>query len=115
TARWAFPRVIAAQILGRDHGLSVIALATFSHFIYGALAGVAFAFFARPMTTLKGVGYGLFLWWIMQITFVPWLGLADFGLLHGPALAFAALILHLAYGLTLGMLGARDEFKHHNA
>ena len=77
------------------------------------LAGVAFAYFARPMTFAKGVGFGLFLWWVMNITFVPWLGLSDFGLRRGGGFALQTLILHLVYGVTLGALGARDESRHH--
>ena len=108
----SFPRLILEQLLGRQHGVALMLSTMAAHFAYGALAGVVFAYFARPMTFAKGVGFGLFLWWILQITFVPWLGLSDFGLVHGGRFAFATLIDHLAYGVTLGVLGAHDETAH---
>jgi hypothetical protein len=108
----SFPRLIFAQLLNRQHGVALILTAMAAHFAYGALAGLVFAYFARPMTFAKGVGFGLFVWFIMQITFVPWLGLSDFGLMRGGRFAFATLIDHLAYGVTLGVLGAHDETSH---
>ena len=109
----SFPRLIAEHLLGRDHGALPILLGIFGHFVYGAVAGLVFAYFARPMTLLKGIGWGLFLWLVLNITWVPWLGLADFGLMHGRAgLALGTLVLHLVYGVTLGALGAHDESAH---
>jgi hypothetical protein len=112
----AFPRLIGQQIVGREHGALPVLLATFGHFIYGALAGLTFAYFARPMTLAKGIGWGVFLWFVMSITWMPWLGLSDFGLRHGRGgLAIGTLVLHLVYGITLGALGAHDDSEHRAA
>ena len=111
--RASFPRLIVGQVLGRDHGFALGLLSFVATFAFGALAGVVFAYFSRPMTFAKGVGLGIFLWFVTQITFIPWLGLSDFGLVHGGRFAFLSLIVFLAYGGTLGALGARDESQHH--
>jgi hypothetical protein len=112
-----FPGTIMARMLGDGHGAGFGLLAALCYFAYGALAGLAFAYFCRPMTMAKGIGWGLFLWFVMEITFVPWLGFADFGLArrHGGLYALYELLLHLVYGVTLGRLTARDERQHHAA
>ena len=90
-------------------------LSVFGHLGYGMLAGALFACFARPMTLAKGIGYGMFLWFIMQVIWLPWIGWSDFGLAHSPhgGFAFYTLLLHLVYGAALGQLGAHDEVAHH--
>jgi hypothetical protein len=108
-----FPLAIVTHLLGHG-GFGVGLLAALAHLAYGALAGVLFAYFCRPMTLLKGIGFGLFLWWAMQITFIPWLGRSDFGLADGHSSeAFSTLVMHLIYGGALGRLGARDEARQH--
>jgi len=111
--RASFPRLIVGQILSREHGFALGLLSFVGTFVCGSLAGAAFAFFSRPMTFAKGVGFGIFLWFFTQITFIPWLGLSDFGLARGGRFAFLTLLVYVVYGATLGALGARDERKHH--
>lgn len=91
----------------------LVMLAVFGHLAYGALAGLVFAFVARPMTIGRGVAFGFVLWFAMQMTFVPWLGWADFGLAHSRTFAVYALGLHVVYGAALGWLGNRDDVLHH--
>jgi hypothetical protein len=107
-----FPLLIMQQILGTDHGAGLALLTIAGHLGYGALMGLAFAFFARPMTVGKGFGWGLFLWALMQVTFVPWLGWGDFGLARGGGFTVYTLVLHVAYGGVLGWFAARDERVH---
>jgi hypothetical protein len=108
-----YPRLVAAHLLGRTHGAGPILLGMVVHFVYGSLMGLAFAYFSRPMTIAKGVGFGLFFWFVMQVIVLPWLGLSQFGgHTGGVGLASGTLLLHLIYGVTLGFLGARDDNLH---
>jgi hypothetical protein len=110
-----FPELIAGHLIHRTHGALVAVVSVLGHLGYGMLAGALFAAFARPMTLVKGIGYGVLLWFIMQVIFLPWIGWSDFGLAHSPrgGFAFYTLLLHLVYGLALGQLGAHDEVTHH--
>ncbi len=110
TSQGAFPVLIARRVLG-GAGTSLTATA-FAHLGYGAIAGILFAYFTRPMTLLKGIGFATFLWVIMQILWIPSLGWGDFGQIHSHWLALYTLALHLPYGAALGWLGARDDAKH---
>jgi hypothetical protein len=85
------------------------------HFGYGAAAGALFSFLARPMSLGRGLAFGLALWILMQIMFVPLgYGWLEFGLGRGyPWTALVSLLLHLCYGVTLGWLGGRDDLRHH--
>ncbi len=57
------------------------------HFGYGAAAGALFAFLARPMSVGRGLAFGLGLWIVMQMAFVPLTyGWIEFGLGHGLSL-----------------------------
>jgi hypothetical protein len=107
-----WPLLWASRLLGREGGAGVSLLAVAAHLAYGTLMAMVFAYVSRPMTLAKGIAYGLFLWWIMQITFVPWLGWFTFGLRRGPGFALYTLVLHVIYGAVLGQLGARDERVH---
>jgi hypothetical protein len=107
-AAYQVPILVGHRLLGLP-----VAAALVAHLAYGALAGGIFALLAGPMTLGKGIGYGLFLWFTMQITFVPALGWAEFGLRIGPRQAAQALLFHLVYGAALGWLGARDDVAHH--
>ena len=108
-----FPLLLASRLLPHAGRGWLAAATVIGHAGYGALAGLVFAYLARPMSLGKGIGYALFLWFTMQIIFVPWLGWGDFGLLHSSGFALYTLLLHLPYGATLGWLGARDEALHH--
>ena len=110
-----FPELMVGHLIGRTHGAAVWLMSLILHLGYGALAGALYACFARPMTLAKGIGYGLILWFMMQVIFMPWLRWSDFGLAHDPRGGFAlyTCLLHVVYGAVLGKLGARDEVAHH--
>ena len=108
-----FPFLIASRAVVHGSRVWVLPLTILGHFAFGTLAGMVFAYFSRPMTRAKGIGWGALLWFFMQITFVPWIGWMDFGLDRSRGLTFYFLLLHLVYGYTLGSLGARDERAHH--
>jgi uncharacterized protein DUF6789 len=111
---YPFPVLLIRHLLGSGPSTATVTvLALLSHFAYGALAGLAFAFLATPMTVGRGFAYGLILWFAMEITFVPWLGWADLGLWRNVWFAPYTLVLHLVYGGTLGWFGHRYEVAHH--
>lgn len=56
----------------------------------------------RPVTAAKGLGYGVLLWVLMGIVFLPFLGWGLFGTGVTPKIAVATLVLHLLYGGVLG-------------
>ncbi len=82
----------------------IMILAVASHFGYGGFWGAVLAILTRPVTIWKGIGLGIFLWFIMQIVVLPLLGWGFFGVAITPLIAVATLILHLIYGATLGWL-----------
>jgi len=120
-ARPPFPFLFIDHLLPHASGGATAALTVFAHFGFGALLGLLFAYFSEPMTLGKGVGFATLVWAVMQVIFVPWLGWGDFAFIHssafGPVSAWAfiwyTLILHMVYGVTLGVLGARDDRIHH--
>lgn len=57
----------------------------------------------------RGIGLGVFLWLIMQVVVLPFLGWGLFGTAQTPKIAVATLVLHLVYGPTFGWLMGRNE------
>jgi hypothetical protein len=112
-----FPVEFTSRVLPGWGAVPLAIVTTLAHFAYGAAAGALFSFLARPMSVGRGVAFGVALWMVMQICFVPaFLGWMEFGLGRGePWSALFALLLHVVYGGALGWLGARDEREHHAA
>lgn len=112
-----FPLLLTRHIWPSMAPLPIALLTSIVHFGYGAGAAVLFSFLARPMSVGRGFAFGAALWALMQGMFVPGLlgGMEfSFGLGHGHWLFSGyTLALHLSYGVTLGLLGARDESVHH--
>lgn len=103
------PRPIPAAIVGTILGQALprpvlMALAGGSHLAYGGIAGGALATIARPVTVMKGLGWGILLWIVMGVAWLPFLGWGLFGTGISPRVAVATLVLHLIYGVTLGWL-----------
>ena len=113
-ARPPFPYLFVEHLLPHAGRGSTAALTLVSHFAFGGLLGVLFAFFSEPMTLAKGLGFATLVGSAMQVLFVPWLGWGDFGFIHASSSAFIwyTLVLHMIYGVTLGVLGARDDRVH---
>lgn len=87
----------------------MMALAAVLHLGYGGAWGGVLAAVKRPVTLRDGIGLGVFLWLIMQIVALPFLGWGLFGMAHTPMIAVATLILHLVYGGTYGALMDRNR------
>lgn len=90
-------------------GPAVMILGAISHLAYGGFWGAVLAGLTRPVSVWKGLGLGVFLWIIMDIAVLPFLGWGFFGVAITPRIAVATLILHLIYGFTLGLLMDRGQ------
>ncbi len=88
---------------------AIMVLAVTSHLTYGGVAGAVLAALTRPVTVWKALGWGVLLWLVMDAVVLPLLGWGFFGTAITPRIAVATLILHLVYGLTLGLLMDRDK------
>lgn len=107
------PKPIPAAIVGKVFGeampkVVVMILAAASHLAYGGTWGAILAVAARPVTLWKGLGLGVFLWLVMELIVLPWLGWGPFGVAISPRIAIATLVLHLIYGATVGWLMDRN-------
>lgn len=107
------PRPIPVAIVGELLGGGLprplaMALGTGSHLAYGGVAGGVLAVLTRPVTIMKGLGWGVLLWGIMGFTWLPFLGWGVFGTGISPRVAIATLVLHGIYGATLGWLVDRQ-------
>jgi hypothetical protein len=87
----------------------IMLLAALAHLSYGGVSGAILAALTRPVTVWKGLGWGVLLWLIMEVVFLPFLGWGFFGVAITPRIAVATLILHLIYGFTLGLLMDRGQ------
>jgi hypothetical protein len=56
---------------------------------------------------VSGAAYGVVLWLLMDLVWLPYLGWGVFGTAITPAIGGAILLLHLIYGTTLGGLLGR--------
>jgi len=106
------PKPIPAALMGKLLGgampkAALMALAAGSHLAYGGLWGAVLASSTLPVTVGKALGLGVVLWLVMQLVVLPFLGWGPFGFAVTPAIAVATLVLHLVYGLTLGLLADR--------
>ncbi len=97
------PLAIAKGILGSVPQPALMAFAIITHFGYGAFWGVLlFNWLKEQGNIWHGLGCGVFLWLIMELIVLPWLGWGLFGSAITPKIAAATLVLHLIYGGTLG-------------
>lgn len=109
------PKPIPAAIVGKLTGgglprPALMATAVVLHLGYGGVWGGLLATLTRRVTLRHGVALALFLWLIMQVVVLPFLGWGMFGTVHTIRIAAATLVLHLVYGVTLGLLMDRSRF-----
>lgn len=98
------PAALVSHALGRSPGPLLVTLAVTAHLAYGAVAGAVLAGFVRRVTVWRAAGYGVVLWVLMGLVWMPYLGWGLFGAGVTPKIAVATLVLHLVYGVTLGLL-----------
>lgn len=107
------PAPIPVAIMGELSGgalpqPAMMVLGMAAHLAYGGVWGGLLARFTRPVTLGKGVALGGGLWLLMQVAVLPFLGWGLFGTGITPRIAVATLVLHLIYGVALGLLVDRS-------
>lgn len=99
------PVALVAHILGGGLPMpALVALGVLAHLAYGAAGGAILAGLVRHVTPTRALGYAVLLWALMDLVWLPYLGWGLLGTAITPKIALATLILHLLYGLTLGLL-----------
>jgi hypothetical protein len=107
------PVAIAGHLFGQGTPRPLLlAVAILSHLAYGGVWAAILVAVVSRVTVWKSIGWGLFLWLIMQVFFLPWLGWGLLGTAITPRIALATLVLHLVYGATLGWLAVRERAVH---
>ena len=97
------PVALAKWALGGLGQPVLVTIGMILHFLYGALAGAAFALlFRRKLNLWMGWVWAVLLWLGMQLIFLPLLGWGVFGSNVNLRISMATLILHLIYGGVLG-------------
>lgn len=99
------PKPIPLAIIGKLFGsgtplLMILAIA--SHLVYGGIWGAILSAVTKNITIFKGIVLGIFLWLIMQLLVLPFLGWGVFGIEITPKIAVATFVLHLLYGWVFG-------------
>lgn len=99
------PKAIVATILGQDFPTPLIMLlAAGSHLAYGGIWAALLTQVSNRVTIWQGLGLGVFLWLLMQVAALPFIGWGLFGTAITPKIAVATLVLHLIYGGLVGWL-----------
>ncbi|GAA5126549.1 hypothetical protein GCM10025762_54270 [Haloechinothrix salitolerans] len=98
------PAALVAETFGALPESARLVLAVVSHLGYGAVAGAVLAVLVRRVNIRVATGYGAVLWALMGLVWLPYLGWGLFGTAVTPKIAVATLVLHLVYGITLGLL-----------
>lgn len=104
------PAAIVAEITGG--GLprpALMGIAAILHLAYGGFWGGVLTSVSGRVTIWQGLGLGVFLWLIMQLVVLPFVGWGVFGASETPRIAVATLVLHLVYGAVLGGLADRGS------
>lgn len=96
------PEALVSLVIGGAPRPIRMVAALIAHLLYGGVFGALFAGTVRSVSVWKGLGFGVFLWLVMGIVFLPLLEWGLFGSAVTPKIAVATLVLHLIYGGTLG-------------
>lgn len=87
-------------------------LALIAHLGYGGGFGAFLAKFSRTVTMKYAIGMSLLLWLFMQFAVLPYIGWGLFRSGITFKISVATLILHLIYGVVLGLtLDRRNLIK----
>ncbi len=102
------PMAVARKIFGSGIPEPLVpVLGIGCHLAYGSFWAIVLFTIARRVTIWKGISMGVFLWLVMQLGVLPFLG---WGISGGSIkIAAATLVEHLVYGTMLGWLGARSR------
>lgn len=109
------PIAIMKHILGDIAKPILMISGMMSHLIYGSIAGAVFYSLIKNRGTIYwSMGFGILLWLMMQLIVLPFLGWGVFGSSVTPKIAMATLVLHLVYGVILGLGFPRKQSQMKN-
>ncbi|WP_019854344.1 hypothetical protein [Actinopolyspora mortivallis] len=97
------PVALTSQTVGVPSQPVLLLMAGFAHLGYGAVAAAVLAGSVRRVSVWAGLGYGVLLWALMGLVWLPYLGWGLFGIAVSPRVAVATLVPHLVYGTTVGL------------
>lgn len=104
------PLAIAEGVLGTAvPQLVLMIVGVTSHLVYGGFWAGLLATGTQKITLVRGLLLGIGLWLLMQVLVLPLLGWGFFGAAVTPKIAVGTLVLHLIYGLALGVLASRKR------
>lgn len=104
------PKAIVLTIVGSSlPPLVLMGLSVGAHLTYGGLFGAALGTAVDEPGVVGGVALGIGLWAILGVVFLPLVGWGLFGTGVTPRIAVATLVLHLIYGVVLGVGLDRTE------
>lgn len=102
------PKPVPVALVGQSVGPlprpALMGRALCAHLGYGTLAGALLAAATGRVTLIRGLAFGVALWLVMGLGWLPYLGWGWFGLAKGAPVAGATLMLHLICGATLDWL-----------
>ena len=81
----------------------LVTITILAHFVYGSFWSAVFVSLFPEGRLGSGIGWGVFLWVVMNIVWLPFIGMRYSATLK-PEVAFITLLFHLIYGATLGYL-----------
>ena len=93
-----------------------VRLSLLSHFSYGAAAGAVYAMLAQkytPSPLLGGTSFGLGLWTISYLGWLPAAGILRPATKHPPRRNALMLTAHVVWGSVLGLLVDRFQERHY--
>ena len=87
------PKAIMTTIFGKQFPtLLIMLLAAGSHLVYGGIWAALLTQVTTRVTIRKGLGLGVFLWLLMQVVVLPFIGWGLFGTTITPKIAVATLV-----------------------
>ena len=98
--------VIKAMFYFIDSFFLLVIITILAHFVYGSFWSAVFVSLYPEGRLGAGIAWGVFLWVVMNIVWLPFIGMRYSATLK-PDVAFITLLFHLIYGATLGYLCAR--------
>ncbi|GAB3560547.1 hypothetical protein J2S53_004234 [Actinopolyspora lacussalsi] len=98
------PVALVARTVGALPQPVLVGLAVLAHLAYGAVAAAVLVGLVRRVSVWIGLGYGVLLWGLLGLVWLPYLSWGLFGIAVTPRIAAATLLPHLVYGLTLGLV-----------
>ena len=95
--------VIKTMFYPIDSIFVLVTITILVHFVYGSFWSAVFVSLFPEGRLGSGIGWGVFLWVLMNIVWLPFIGMRYSATLK-PEVAFITLLFHLIYSATLGYL-----------